>query len=431
VLADTPFTSFAFPATGEPTARTMPDRLAEIKNVKDFGAKGDGVTDDSAAIQAAVNWTTGANRGTIYFPIGNYILNSSITFNYDGNLSIRFLGEGPATGISNGPSLPAGSYLFDRHLTTPNNTTGGRIFEKLTMQNSQATGGCIRIGSTIGAFIRDCYFGGNTCVTTEDSVGNSSQNILFENCTFASNATPNPGNAIIIGGSGAIAGCYAAGVDTAIRAYGSGLQCLGNRIEVSNTAYLFGLDSGGNNRGASGFAVTSGSTEGVLTSFDLAGTCSGFVLGPMQIMGHDSTNAGSPHANCQYGVRVRAVTPYHSAGVFNQLSVGSFYDVACFSIANASSRANLAFINCQGNQNGGAGVNWITPTNAYTAVFQNCNVQPVWTYSQLPSGGNLLEGDEFTIRDSTTATWGATVSGSGTNHALVRYNGTNWTVVGV
>jgi hypothetical protein len=92
-LADTPFTSFAFAATGTPTPCTMPDRLAEIKNVKDFGAVGNYVTDDTAAIQAAVNWTSGPNRGTIFFPAGSYLVSAPITFNYNGNLSRWFSTE--------------------------------------------------------------------------------------------------------------------------------------------------------------------------------------------------------------------------------------------------------------------------------------------------------------------------------------------------
>src|SRR5215831_5328851 len=71
--ADTPFSSFAFPATGAPTARTLPDRLGELKNVKDFGARGDGVTDDTAAIQAAVNTT-----GRVIFPAGSYVVTQPI-----------------------------------------------------------------------------------------------------------------------------------------------------------------------------------------------------------------------------------------------------------------------------------------------------------------------------------------------------------------
>lgn len=41
-----------------------------------------------------------------------------------------------------------------------------------------------------------------------------------------------------------------------------------------------------------------------------------------------------------------------------------------------------------------------------------------------------VEGMTVPVTDSTTATWGATITGGGTNHVLGYYNGTNWTVMG-
>jgi polygalacturonase len=46
-------------------------------NVLDFGAVGDGVTDDSVAIQAAIN-AIPAIGGEVYFPGGTYLVNTKI-----------------------------------------------------------------------------------------------------------------------------------------------------------------------------------------------------------------------------------------------------------------------------------------------------------------------------------------------------------------
>ncbi len=55
-------------------------------NVKDFGAKGDGVSDDTAAIQTALNSADGSN---VVFPAGTYRITSALSVP-----SIRLVGEG-------------------------------------------------------------------------------------------------------------------------------------------------------------------------------------------------------------------------------------------------------------------------------------------------------------------------------------------------
>lgn len=69
-------------ATGGTTARKIEDRLADVVNVRDFGAKGDGIADDTAAIQAAI--TAAEQRvgaasywgdvvSAVYLPPGHYV----------------------------------------------------------------------------------------------------------------------------------------------------------------------------------------------------------------------------------------------------------------------------------------------------------------------------------------------------------------------
>lgn len=52
--------------------------VSDYVNVKDYGAKGDGVTDDTLAIQSAIN-SLPNQGGVILFPIGEYIITDTIT----------------------------------------------------------------------------------------------------------------------------------------------------------------------------------------------------------------------------------------------------------------------------------------------------------------------------------------------------------------
>lgn len=62
--------------TGSTELRTLGERFADVVNVKDFGAKGDGVTDDTKAFEAAT--LAVAKRGLVLVPSGNYKLNKTI-----------------------------------------------------------------------------------------------------------------------------------------------------------------------------------------------------------------------------------------------------------------------------------------------------------------------------------------------------------------
>jgi hypothetical protein len=64
--------------TGSTTARTFENRFADVINVKDFGAKGDGVTDDYAAIQAALDSIVNPKPTAVYFPQGNYMISNTL-----------------------------------------------------------------------------------------------------------------------------------------------------------------------------------------------------------------------------------------------------------------------------------------------------------------------------------------------------------------
>lgn len=56
-------------------ARTITSKLKDVVSVKDFGAVGNGVANDTAAIQAAINTNPGR---TIYFPTGKYLITNTL-----------------------------------------------------------------------------------------------------------------------------------------------------------------------------------------------------------------------------------------------------------------------------------------------------------------------------------------------------------------
>lgn len=90
--------------TGIPTGWTIENLTLGVFNVKRFGAVGDGVTDDTAAINLATSTASSAGGGIVYFPPGTYRVTKPPGVNASIRLSnahdLVFLGDGEASRIS-------------------------------------------------------------------------------------------------------------------------------------------------------------------------------------------------------------------------------------------------------------------------------------------------------------------------------------------
>jgi hypothetical protein len=114
------FPTVAFSASGpsSPVLRVQPDRLNDVIDVKDWGAVGDGVTDDSGPIQAAINyaWTlvdtlTGGGHtfmgGRVFIPAGVYWVDGTTIHLINptgtgGNRALQMIGVGKNLSIIKG-----------------------------------------------------------------------------------------------------------------------------------------------------------------------------------------------------------------------------------------------------------------------------------------------------------------------------------------
>jgi hypothetical protein len=281
--ADTAFTIFAFPATG-PSApnianRTMPDRIADVRNVKDFGAVGDNSHDDTNNIQAAI--TAACNSGAVangssagsvvYLPAGVYKTTASLTM-CAGNASIGIVGAGRFNTQINGNYA---GYVLDK---PDNGLQNIELISDLYIINSRqnADAGAIRFDAAQGGIIRNCYIQGFVGV---DMASNSYGAAIYNSAITNVAAAGTPGSVGVYMGQAGVYQTRITGYDIGIQAHNLGVVITGSSFEVSNTAILLGKDRSGANDAATGFMVTGNTTEQVNTALLLYIGLDGIVAG--------------------------------------------------------------------------------------------------------------------------------------------------------
>ena len=211
-------------------ARTVTNKLQESVSVKDFGAVGDGSTNDAAAIVAAITYVS-ASGGRVYFPPGTYVVASSFTVpNY-----VHLVGAGMNASILKrtftGDFITSfGGYSSLEDLTIEGNTasvgTGRGVVFAVSSPNSHF------LNVEIKNFVLACVDFPADCGATFRAI----------NCTFYTT-----------GALGVVGAVKVSGVDTA-----------------ATSRHFIGCESGGctlyDINGCNDMYITGGYSNGIITS---------------------------------------------------------------------------------------------------------------------------------------------------------------------
>lgn len=128
-------------------ARTLQDKSMEVVSVKDFGAVGDGVTDDTAAFQALATYCNNTAFKSIVIPPGLYVVNTTISFQRLWFFKIDAMGANitPKTGVTwaQKPIIEFCScYVGDIHgLAIQSNMTNGAAWAAVSPKTNLPTCG--------------------------------------------------------------------------------------------------------------------------------------------------------------------------------------------------------------------------------------------------------------------------------------------------
>jgi hypothetical protein len=165
------------PSELTPVTRSFNDKLDDFVSVRDFGATGDGSTNDTAAINRALTqiYKTGFSeteplaRRKIYFPGGTYIINDTISI----PPYAKLVGDGTSS-----------TFIVQ---TQGNKTLANTVDSSFQNGSSIGSGGALLPHDIEIDGIQ--FFNSNTSVSRTILLVDSASNIKIKNCTFFANVS--------------------------------------------------------------------------------------------------------------------------------------------------------------------------------------------------------------------------------------------------
>jgi len=159
-------------------------------DVKAYGAKGDGVTDDTTAIQSTVNAAISAGRGTVFFPAGQYYVDGAISLASATKITLSMYG---ATILQKASAAPvAQTFTFNiSGVSSDIRFEGGTIIGEEAVDGSGlSTIGHVGIhhvtgGTYLRTSVSDIHFELLAMgVSFGEEASQDISNCRIENCTF-------------------------------------------------------------------------------------------------------------------------------------------------------------------------------------------------------------------------------------------------------
>lgn len=207
-------------------------------NVKDYGATGNGTSDDYAAIMSAID--AAAERATIYFPAGHYVVSQTINC---GTKAYNFRGDGRPMpyNVWQGGTYVRGTIAGP--ILTSSYPAGMLSIQDMGFGNRHAQGiGLLLSGSNV-ALLRVSVIANRAIEMAPNAFTTSMQQIVVR----AQAGFPVGSVGIAVRGHTLIHGADIVGFDVGLRAAGTGNDIRSLRVEVNRTGIELGVFPDGSN----------------------------------------------------------------------------------------------------------------------------------------------------------------------------------------